>query len=568
MKNIRLLLLLVVLNVHTFAVTITEDTILDEDTTYDENVTVDGALLDLNGHTLIVNGSFKTINKYGRLRMQHSDDKLSVTGDVTFAGASTYEDLTKGVLEVKGNFYQVGTRTKYKYDSTKNSTDDDARYQADNAYSFYPTEEFKVVLNGDEKQVVNLEASRYSRFMDLEIANSSSDGVLFEQFNVVGDLIRNDNKITLAYIENWKLTEDYTVPNDLSVNEVLDLNGHQLIVEGNFETKGFNGRLRMQHSDDKLSVTGDVTFAGASTYEDLTKGVLEVKGNFYQVGTRTKYKYDSTKNSTDDDARYQADNAYSFYPTEEFKVVLNGDEKQVVNLEASRYSRFMDLEIANSSSDGVLFETNTTVEGIFYTTPELYEIRYKNRMNLNYGKYLDSSFYYLHINSGMNFITLPNIIELSLDDMKTIFENNISTVWIYDGENEEWQGFSTQIDKIEQFKKQSIRMIEGLKKADGIVVNSLSDQTLLFPRAEAYNIKELKILEELSSGWHFLGSSRTLTVEEIKKLNSDIIAIWSFKNGKWFASASEGEFIMSIEKQGIDALEELEANQAFWVYVK
>ena len=567
MKKFLFLFMFFYINI--YAVTITESLTLTEDTVYNENLTVDGCVLNLDGYTLTINGDFKTTSSYGRLRMQKSDGKLIVNGDVTFGGSSTYQELTKGSLELTGNFYQIGTKTwnGYTQYSTKDSTKYSAKYQSNNAYSFYPTEDFKVVFNGTEKQTVNFQAPRYSRFIDIEILNSSEDGVEFEQLNVIGELTRNDNNIKVGHIENWKLTEDLIIPNDITIYEVLNLDGYTLTVNGDFKTTSSYARLRMQKSDGKLIVNGDVTFGGSSTYEELTKGSLELTGNFYQIGTEraeSSYHEYSKKNSTNNSAKYQNNNAYSFYPTEDFKVVFNGTEKQTVNFQAPKYSRFNDIEIANE----VEFEKVTNVIRNLYTTEVLYESTYKDSTMLTYINYLDSAYYYLNINAGMNLLALPNVTSLTLEDMKTIFANDITTIWTYDGASLEWSGFSQQTDRIEKFVELELKPLESLHKGEGFIVNSLTTQTLLIPKGDAYDIKDLNILEELSSGWHLVGSNRAISTKTIKELNPNIIAIWSYDGAKWLADAVEDEFILNIDKRGIKPLTNIKSNSAFWVYVK
>ncbi len=96
----KYLLVALLLTVQMMALTITEDTTLSEDTIYNEDIIINGKTLNLNGHTLTVNGNLNITGEYSRLQMTNSSDKLVVTGNLTFEGASTYNDLTKGVIEL------------------------------------------------------------------------------------------------------------------------------------------------------------------------------------------------------------------------------------------------------------------------------------------------------------------------------------------------------------------------------------------------------------------------------------------------------------------------------------
>ncbi|MEA2072773.1 MAG: hypothetical protein U9O86_04250, partial [Campylobacterota bacterium] len=314
--------------------------------------------------------------------------------------------------------------------------------------------------------------------------------------------------------------------------------------------------------------SGDLTFEGASTYEDLTKGVIELQGNFYQKGTRSdraSYKTDYLNGiNSGYGNKYSSNNAYSFYPSGTHKVILNGTSEQRVSFEAANYSRFNDLDIQNSA--GVNFEQVTNAVSTLYTTSELYNSTYKNSTTLTYANYLDSSYYYLDIKAGMNFISLPNTSDLNAAQLNDVFGSDITTVWTFkDGA---WSGFSTMSEKLDALSEQNLTLMSSISHGEGLVVNSLIDKKLLFPKGEEYSIKDLNIIENLSSGWHLLGTDKAISLEEIKLLNSSIVAIWSYDTSKWLADATEEEFINNINAREITPLVKVEANSAFWAYVK
>lgn len=64
---------------------------------------------------------------------------------------------------------------------------------------------------------------------------------------------------------------------------VLDLNGTELYISGDFATAG-GGKLKMMDASDHLFVDGSVSFGGGSTAGVLTAGELEVIGAFSQGG--------------------------------------------------------------------------------------------------------------------------------------------------------------------------------------------------------------------------------------------------------------------------------------------
>ena len=83
------ILLWLLMPLYMWGVTITQDTTLDSDVVYNEDVIIQGAVLNLNYHTMTVNGDLNITGAYARLQMTKSTDKLIVKGNLTFAGAST-----------------------------------------------------------------------------------------------------------------------------------------------------------------------------------------------------------------------------------------------------------------------------------------------------------------------------------------------------------------------------------------------------------------------------------------------------------------------------------------------
>lgn len=106
-----------------------------------------------------------------------------------------------------------------------------------------------------------------------------------------------------------------------------------------------SGYLRMVNEEDRVRVMGSfITQSQHSHSGMLTAGVLEVGGDFRQI---IHVAYDNFKAGG------------------KHRVVLNGDRLQKVNFSySSSYdSCFNILEITNSSSEGVEFETNAVVVG-------------------------------------------------------------------------------------------------------------------------------------------------------------------------------------------------------------
>jgi hypothetical protein len=140
----------------------------------------------------------------------------------------------------------------------------------------------------------------------------------------------------------------------------ININGNHLSISGNFHISGTNGRLIMQNEADLVEVAGDMTFAGAASRSSsgidyLNNGVLKVGGDFTQIGSTlptSSYNYD------------YADNKFSFHADGAHKVVLNGNSLQTVHFDypVSGYSQFQNLEIDNSSVEGVLLLTKVYIK--------------------------------------------------------------------------------------------------------------------------------------------------------------------------------------------------------------
>jgi parallel beta-helix repeat protein len=126
-----------------------------------------------------------------------------------------------------------------------------------------------------------------------------------------------------------------TILGDIIVNNcMLDVNGGTLVVLGNMGLEGGNGHLKMTKGSEVVEVSGNAYFNGASSEGYLTSGILKVGGDFTQAG----------------DAR-------SFCATGTHRVVLNGTQKQQVTFQtpSPSGSHFQNLEIANTSPEGVIF---------------------------------------------------------------------------------------------------------------------------------------------------------------------------------------------------------------------
>ncbi|WP_291318778.1 hypothetical protein [Desulfonatronospira sp.] len=322
--------------------------------------------LTIGGGTLIVQGDYimqgmpqeeggEPEDSRGYLNMTHDRDKVLVKGDfITQTSRSHSNRLTRGVLEVRGDFHQ----------------------KAGNNHNFNASESHKVLFSGENEQRVFFEAPGNSGFAGCSISNKD---VYFD-----------------SVLRGWRLTDDAVIKGLYGFNGTMDLDGHSLTVDnsisfegpgtldissGNFTVQGnlvqpdgtltigggtlvvhgdyimqgmpqeeggepedSRGYLNMTHDRDKVLVKGDfITQTSRSHSNRLTRGVLEVRGDFQQ----------------------KAGNNHNFNATESHKVVFSGDSMQRVSFERPQNSGFQILILVNDHNNRVVLPESFRVHTKF-----------------------------------------------------------------------------------------------------------------------------------------------------------------------------------------------------------
>ena len=365
-----------------------ENRTLTADTEIGGNLYLNGGTLDLNGHTLTVNkdlylsandsSTYLKINKgklyvngnfnmqrtngyycSGYLTMVYPEDYICVNGNFTVNVWYSYNRLTDGIIEVKGDF---------------------THKRPGNAYTFNPSGNHKVILSGDALQTVTF-AETESGFNILEIKNTSEEGVVFAATVTIGELIDNGCNVSFANGERsgWTLEKDEVITGDVNLARgTLDLNGYKLTITGNLIHSGGTilvngGELEVQGDYRVQSVNG-TSYANSAGILNMTNGADTVKvlGDFVMQSTQShKGKLTSGTLEIGGDLTELSGGSYqNFYTSDTHTVILNGEKKQTVKIanNSQSNSRINSLKILNTSVEGVDIADSIYVVGSLYNT--------------------------------------------------------------------------------------------------------------------------------------------------------------------------------------------------------
>lgn len=349
---------------------ITTDTTLTEDWTVHTDLYIqDDATLDLNGHKLtaegnvymgdgswhnggslyinkgsaIINGNLQLNGSYSKINMSNKSDYLLVKGDYTkesnYNGINT---LTAGTMEIQGDISGDTIRS---------------------------TDMHTIILSGDKDQTININ-DEYQNFNMLEIKNADKRKFIVDKYFWVSSSTTSDGDLTFVCNESGsdttsisltKLTGADTLtfdgdltlgkldfrgskinvngnianPNDkavnlngatmtvtgnMSSNSDFTFGGGTLHVDGDFSYYGYDRNFEFTNKKDRLYVGGDILLDNIGSYNKLTDGEIEVKG--------------------DVNLHYTGANGYN-------KFILSGTEDLTIYMDNKTNCFFNDLEIQN-----------------------------------------------------------------------------------------------------------------------------------------------------------------------------------------------------------------------------
>ena len=74
-----------------------------------------------------------------------------------------------------------------------------------------------------------------------------------------------------------------------------------------------------------------------------------------------------------------------------------------------------------------------------------------------------------------------------------------------------------------------------------------------------------KTIDNLSAGWHMLGTSMEL--DDLTIFDA-AVSVWKWNGTEWEAYSSDEKITLELEDKGIAPLETIEPNGGFWVLIK
>ncbi len=305
--------------------------------------------LTVGGYAVSIGGNLSVTGTNGKLIMTNSNGHVTVSGNATFDGASTTGALTDGLLEITGNI-------------TQQSDVSTSSFVAANAHT--------TRLTGTAQQTLSFADPVNSQFYNLDVTNTTSPGVTgrrvtaggavsaasssnlggLDSLVVTGNIFPNYRNatagkaphITVLSGSSVALTANRTVGGGMSIPGTLDIAGHTLTILDSLIVDGTLNMLSATPAN-VVTVGGLARFKGASTVNHIEYGTLQVAGDFIEDGIATSFAAPSTN----------------------FLVQLNGTGGQSVSFTHpdTSNSHFGNLEIDNTSTNGVTFGTDVYVTG-------------------------------------------------------------------------------------------------------------------------------------------------------------------------------------------------------------
>ncbi len=363
----------------------------------EEDVTVDGMYyllsdtLDLNGHTMTINGDFVQGGGYihinggqliinGDYRVQ-TRDEVEVEADGVAETQIVYSE-SAGTLKMDNEADYVFVQGDYINNSTKKQANmltagvmeiqgDVSISKTYNTGVFLPSENCTVVLSGETAQTINVEmytynaSISYNHFNNLELKNTSEEGVTFVNPVFVSGTVSQDNCAVTggiilgeaSVIGGNQYTGDIYLYKNITFSETTSIYGnvyllYSMTLTGNLNLSGDICDSSLCSTSSKsinfvsgtINIDGDVSgvglSAGANTYISVfgyanvssigfSGGTIELKGDLNVTNTI----YNNKNNGVTG------------------KLILSGSELQTIT--GANKGTFGIVELQNYSEEGI-----------------------------------------------------------------------------------------------------------------------------------------------------------------------------------------------------------------------
>ena len=166
----------------------------------------------------------------------------------------------------------------------------------------------------------------------------------------------------------------------------------------------------------------------------------------------------------------------------------------------------------------------------------------------------------IKVGAGWNMIDIPkNITDLSTIDSLII--------WKWNSDYQSWEVYSKNSIFLNKLKDYNITTIDTLKLGDGVWVNEDSEKVLKFVNPVAKTIDWLT----LNFGWNLKGTGEDINLTEIPS-KVEMVWYWDNPNKKWMVYSNNETLKNTLQsyysKGTFEKLNKLEANKAYWFFVK
>lgn len=226
--------------------------------------TVVAGMLTLGGGQLNVAGAL-LVDYSGGITMNNANDRVTVAGNFQTGGSSS---LQAGIVDISGNFTQFGVVSGFHDDS----------------YVSLPAH--KTIIRGTNRRI-HFESPVISCFGQLD----ASAATLTADSEVSLNCDLTDPSTTwsypVVYYGGHLNGNSLTVTNNLFARQITP-GGGTLTAEKNFTSIAADC-LVMTNTNDHVIVKGNFTANQSMNPASITKGVLEIQGNFSQSGTSTSF---------------------------------------------------------------------------------------------------------------------------------------------------------------------------------------------------------------------------------------------------------------------------------------